>query len=77
LIASARTTLNAYTIHAEVEGILMANDFRQLLAQAGQRATFSSNPCAPAAGRSRQPARRALSRGVLEGREGWLGVQQP
>ena len=69
--------LNAYTIHAEVEGILMANDFRQLLAQARTRDIhfqplrdlLPADPDSIAAGQ--------LSRGVLDGREGWLGVQKP
>ena len=55
----------------------MANDFRQLLAQARARDIHF------------QPLRDLLpndidslpagqlSRGVLEGREGWLGVQKP
>lgn len=67
--------LNVYTIHAEVEGILMAQDFRQLLVNARQRSIdfqplgnllpeyFNSLPV----GR--------VQRGALEGREGWLGVQ--
>lgn len=67
--------LNVYTIHAEVEGILMAQDFRQLLADARQRGiTFkplgdllpSSLDTLPIA---------CVQRGVLDGREGWLGVQ--
>ncbi|SDU94435.1 4-deoxy-4-formamido-L-arabinose-phosphoundecaprenol deformylase [Pseudomonas mucidolens] len=70
------STFNVYTIHAEVEGILMANDFRQLLAQAGQRG-IEFQPLGnllPA-----QPAtlpQAHLTRGVLSGREGWLGVQK-
>ena len=62
---------------AEVEGILMANDFRQLLAQARAR-DIHFHPLRdllPAALDS-LPAGQ-LSRGVLDGREGWLGVQQP
>ncbi|MNE86742.1 putative 4-deoxy-4-formamido-L-arabinose-phosphoundecaprenol deformylase ArnD [compost metagenome] len=67
--------LNVYTIHAEVEGILMANDFRQLLADARQRDIhfqplgdlLSAAPDALPTGR--------VVRGTLEGREGWLGVQ--
>ena len=67
--------LNVYTIHAEVEGILMANDFRQLLAAARQRDIrfqplgnlLSNAPGTLPTGR--------VSRGALEGREGWLGVQ--
>jgi undecaprenyl phosphate-alpha-L-ara4FN deformylase len=67
--------LNVYTIHAEVEGILLAEDFRQLLAAARQRGIdftplgdllpefFNSLPV----GR--------VQRGALDGREGWLGVQ--
>jgi undecaprenyl phosphate-alpha-L-ara4FN deformylase len=67
--------LNVYTVHAEVEGILMANDFRQLLADARQRGIGFKPlgdllPAAPGA----LPAGRVV-RGHLEGREGWLGVQ--
>jgi hypothetical protein len=67
--------LNVYTIHAEVEGILMANDFRQLLAEAGQRgidfkpwATCCQRTCPPCP--SNSGARRP------EGREGWLGCSR-
>jgi undecaprenyl phosphate-alpha-L-ara4FN deformylase len=67
--------LNVYTVHAEVEGILMANDFRQLLAKASQRDIqfqplgdlLPTNPDSLPVGR--------VIRGALEGREGWLGVQ--
>jgi undecaprenyl phosphate-alpha-L-ara4FN deformylase len=67
--------LNVYTIHAEVEGILMANDFRKLLADARQRDIHFHPlgdllPKAP----DTLPVGRVL-RGTLEGREGWLGVQ--
>lgn len=67
--------LNVYTVHAEVEGILMANDFRQLLADARRRnirfqPLGNLLPEAPGT----LPTGRVL-RGTLEGREGWLGVQ--
>lgn len=67
--------LNVYTIHAEVEGILMANHFRQLLVDARTR-DIRFQPLGhllPA-----DPAvlpRGSVLRGALEGREGWLGVQ--
>ncbi|WP_339532523.1 4-deoxy-4-formamido-L-arabinose-phosphoundecaprenol deformylase [Pseudomonas mucidolens] len=70
------STFNVYTIHAEVEGILMANDFRQLLAQAGQRG-IEFQPLGNLL--PTQPAtlpQAHLTRGVLSGREGWLGVQK-
>jgi undecaprenyl phosphate-alpha-L-ara4FN deformylase len=68
--------LNVYTIHAEVEGILMANDFRQLLAQAGQRGiAFKPLGDLLPADLTTLP-RQQLVRGVLSGREGWLGVQK-
>ena len=67
--------LNVYTIHAEVEGILMANHFRQLLVDARTRDIRFQPlgqllPADPAI----LPRGRVL-RGALEGREGWLGVQ--
>jgi len=67
--------LNVYTIHAEVEGILMANDFRQLLADARRR-----NICFGPLGNLLPDTPNVLPaghvmRGTLEGREGWLGVQ--
>lgn len=68
--------LNVYTIHAEVEGILMANDFRQLLAQARARnIQFQPLGNLLPADISSLPAGQ-LVRGSLSGREGWLGVQR-
>ncbi|MDF3937094.1 4-deoxy-4-formamido-L-arabinose-phosphoundecaprenol deformylase [Pseudomonas citronellolis] len=68
--------LNVYTVHAEVEGILMANAFRQLLADTRQggihfRPLGQLLPADPAT----LPLG-DLRRGTLEGREGWLGVQR-
>jgi len=72
----AESKLNVYTIHAEVEGILMANDFRQLLAQAGQRGIdFKPLGDLLPADLTTLPQQQ-LVRGALPGREGWLGVQQ-
>jgi undecaprenyl phosphate-alpha-L-ara4FN deformylase len=69
--------LNVYTIHAEVEGILMADDFRRLLAAARARSIhfcplgelLPDDLDALPTGQ--------LLRGTLPGREGWVGVQQP
>ncbi|MCF5703374.1 4-deoxy-4-formamido-L-arabinose-phosphoundecaprenol deformylase [Pseudomonas syringae] len=67
--------LNVYTIHAEVEGILMAEDFRQLLADALQRG-IDFKPLGDLLPEffNTLPAGR-VQRGALDGREGWLGVQ--
>ncbi|WPP01172.1 4-deoxy-4-formamido-L-arabinose-phosphoundecaprenol deformylase [Pseudomonas sp. HR96] len=70
-------SLNVYTIHAEVEGILMADDFRRLLAEARQRdIQFKPLGDMLPAQLDSLPAGQ-LSRGTLPGREGWLGVQRP
>ncbi|MGJ7549843.1 4-deoxy-4-formamido-L-arabinose-phosphoundecaprenol deformylase [Pseudomonas alloputida] len=67
--------LNVYTIHAEVEGILMAQDFRHLLADARQREiTFKPLGELLPASLDTLPVA-SVQRGVLQGREGWLGVQ--
>ncbi|WP_095078976.1 4-deoxy-4-formamido-L-arabinose-phosphoundecaprenol deformylase [Pseudomonas sp. Irchel s3h17] len=67
--------LNVYTIHAEVEGILMANHFRQLLVDAQTRdIRFQPLGRLLPADPTILPRGRVL-RGALEGREGWLGVQ--
>lgn len=68
--------LNVYTVHAEVEGILYAGAFRQLLAQArDQRIQF--NPLGELLPQQAgSPPTGYLRRGTLGGREGWLGVQQ-
>ncbi|WP_409276469.1 4-deoxy-4-formamido-L-arabinose-phosphoundecaprenol deformylase [Pseudomonas defluvii] len=69
------SALNVYTIHAEVEGILMANHFRQLLIEARSRdIRFQPLGNLLPADPSSLPQGRVL-RGALEGREGWLGVQ--
>lgn len=68
--------LNVYTIHAEVEGILMAQAFSRLLRRARQGGIefqplgrlLPENPASLPAGQ--------LTRGAVEGREGWVGVQQ-
>ncbi|MCK9796594.1 hypothetical protein M1B34_02240 [Pseudomonas sp. MAFF 302030] len=67
--------LNVYTVHAEVEGILMANDFRQLLASAQQR-DIQFHPLGQLlpADTASLPSGQVV-RGALPGREGWLGVQ--
>jgi len=68
--------LNIYTIHAEVEGILMANDFRQLLAEAKTRGIqFQTLGNLLPAQIDSLPAGH-LVRGTLPGREGWRGVQR-
>ena len=67
--------LNVYTVHAEVEGILLADAFRQLLADARGRGIgfqplgewLPQTPDTLPAGR--------VVRGAFAGREGWLGVQ--
>ncbi|MGH8389513.1 MAG: 4-deoxy-4-formamido-L-arabinose-phosphoundecaprenol deformylase, partial [Pseudomonas sp.] len=67
--------LNVYTIHAEVEGILMANDFRQLLSDARQRGiAFQRLGDLMPEATGNIPGGRVV-RGALAGREGWLGVQ--
>ena len=67
--------LNVYTVHAEVEGILMADDFRQLLADARQRdIRFQPSGRFVAETLDALPVGRVV-RGALDGREGWLGVQ--
>ena len=67
--------LNVYTIHAEVEGILMAEDFRRLLAEARQQ-NIHFQPLGDLLPEflNTLPVGR-VQRGTLPGREGWLGVQ--
>ncbi len=69
--------LNNYTIHAEVEGILMADDFRRLLSTARER-QIQFTPLGELLPHDTGslPVEQ-LTRGVLDGREGWLGVQRP
>jgi undecaprenyl phosphate-alpha-L-ara4FN deformylase len=69
--------LNVYTVHAEVEGIVMADTFRRLLAQAKARdVCFKPLGDLLPAEPENLPIGH-LVRGALPGREGWLGVQQP
>ncbi|MDU8432204.1 4-deoxy-4-formamido-L-arabinose-phosphoundecaprenol deformylase [Pseudomonas syringae pv. actinidifoliorum] len=68
--------LNVYTLHAEVEGIIMANGFRQLLKQAHARGIrFSPLGTLLPESVEQLPCAQVV-RGTLPGREGWLGVQQ-
>ncbi|MEG7361934.1 4-deoxy-4-formamido-L-arabinose-phosphoundecaprenol deformylase [Pseudomonas citronellolis] len=68
--------LNVYTVHAEVEGIVMADAFRALLGHA-REGGIRFRPLGQLL-----PADLAtlplgeLRRGSLAGREGWLGVQR-
>lgn len=77
LLAQLRQpALNVYTAHAEVEGILMADAFRRLLAAARQRDVhFQPLGQLMPADPQHLPAGR-LVRGQIAGRDGWLGVQQ-
>ncbi|EPM78906.1 4-deoxy-4-formamido-L-arabinose-phosphoundecaprenol deformylase ArnD, partial [Pseudomonas syringae pv. actinidiae ICMP 18804] len=68
--------LNVYTLHAEVEGIIMADGFRQLLRQAHARGIrFSPLGTLLPESVEQLPCAQVV-RGTLPGREGWLGVQQ-
>ena len=66
---------HVYTIHAEVEGIVMADQFDALLGEARARGIrfvplgdlLPSDPTTLPTGR--------LARGTLPGREGWLGCK--
>ncbi|PBQ08260.1 4-deoxy-4-formamido-L-arabinose-phosphoundecaprenol deformylase [Pseudomonas congelans] len=68
--------LNVYTLHAEVEGIIMAEGFRQLL----KRANTQGIHFAPLGHLLPDAIERLPSghivRGHLPGRDGWLGMQQ-
>jgi undecaprenyl phosphate-alpha-L-ara4FN deformylase len=67
--------LNVYTVHAEVEGILMAAEFRRLLEGARSREIrFKPLGSLLPAKLDELPAG-LLRRGEVPGREGWLGVQ--
>ena len=69
--------LNVYTIHAEVEGIVMAEHFRHLLTQARNQG-IQFQPLGNLLPDSLKTLPQGhLVRGALDGREGWLGVQQP
>lgn len=67
--------LNVYTIHAEVEGIVMAPLFEQLLIAARERGIefCPLGELLPAGG---VEATGQVMRGELQGREGWLGCQR-
>lgn len=77
VLASIRPgVLNTYTVHAEVEGIAMADEFRRLLANGrGQGLAFRPLRDLLPADPAQVPAGH-LVRGEVPGREGWLGVQQ-
>lgn len=77
ILASIRPgVLNTYTVHAEVEGISMAGEFQRLLAN-GRAQGLAFRPLRELlpADTQQVPAGH-LVRGVVPGREGWLGVQQ-
>ncbi|WP_024643441.1 4-deoxy-4-formamido-L-arabinose-phosphoundecaprenol deformylase [Pseudomonas syringae] len=69
-------TLNVYTAHAEVEGIIMAEGFRQLLKLAHARGIDFTPLGSLLPESSEQLPSGQIVRGALDGREGWLGVQQ-
>ncbi|MEN5028682.1 4-deoxy-4-formamido-L-arabinose-phosphoundecaprenol deformylase [Pseudomonas sp. Ps21-P2] len=72
----AASKLNVYTVHAEVEGIVMAPAFRTLLSEAKNRG-IDFQPLGALLPNSLDhlPSGQLL-RGALRGREGWLGVQR-
>jgi undecaprenyl phosphate-alpha-L-ara4FN deformylase len=69
--------LNVYTIHAEVEGIVMAGQFRRLLSEASLN-DVQFRPLGELLPQGAHTLPKGhLVRGALPGREGWIGVQQP
>ncbi|UZJ58383.1 4-deoxy-4-formamido-L-arabinose-phosphoundecaprenol deformylase [Pseudomonas sp. KU26590] len=68
--------LNVYTVHAEVEGIVMAPAFRALLSEAKTRSIEFQPLGALLPDSLDQLPSGHLVRGALRGREGWLGVQR-
>ncbi len=67
-------SLNVYTIHAEVEGIAMAQMFESLLQQAKAQGIRFCSLGDLLSGESDLPVG-SIVRGFLDGREGWLGCQ--
>jgi undecaprenyl phosphate-alpha-L-ara4FN deformylase len=68
--------LNVYTVHAEVEGIVMAPGFRALLSEAKNHGVDFQPLGALLPDRLDHLPAGQLVRGALRGREGWLGVQR-
>ena len=67
-------SLNVYTIHAEVEGIVMAQMFESLLQQAKAQGIRFCSLGDLLSVESDLPVG-SIARGFLDGREGWLGCQ--
>ncbi len=67
--------LNVYTLHAEVEGIAFAEDFRALLKAAREEGVLFLTLGDRLPADPRQLPAGNLVRGSLAGRQGWLGVQ--
>lgn len=72
----AASKLNVYTVHAEVEGIVMAPAFRTLLSEAKNRGIDFQPLGALLTNSLDHLPSGQLVRGALRGREGWLGVQR-
>lgn len=66
--------LNVYTIHAEVEGIIMASLFESLIIAAQEKGIRFCPLSELLPAEESLPAGK-VSRGVIPGREGWLGCQ--
>jgi undecaprenyl phosphate-alpha-L-ara4FN deformylase len=67
-------TLNVYTIHAEVEGIAMAPMF-ELFLQEAQAQGIYFHPLGELLNNQNELPVGNVTRGFIEGREGWLGCQ--
>ncbi|MDD2343563.1 MAG: 4-deoxy-4-formamido-L-arabinose-phosphoundecaprenol deformylase [Tolumonas sp.] len=69
------SALNVYTIHAEVEGIVMASLFEDLL-QRAQQAGVRFCPLGELLPATETLPAGRIERAVIPGREGWLGCQR-